>query len=71
MNTGTGIQLVGEMGKKGREYPLVSCQDLGTEDKWDRQATEKGITSDSDKVTLDNLEGIKTRMQSKQGKHSH
>lgn len=49
----------------------MSCQDLDTEDKWDRQATEMEITSDSDKVMLDNLEGIKTRTESKQGKHSH
>ena len=68
MNTGTGSQLLGEMGKKGRECQLVSCQGLCTEGKWDRQATEKGITSDSDKVMLDNLEGIKTQTESK---HSH
>lgn len=49
----------------------MSRQDLGTEDKWDRQATEMEITSDSDKAMLDNLEGIKTQTESKQGKHSH
>lgn len=69
MNTGTGSQLVGETGKKGRERPLVSCQDLGTEDKWDRQAAEKRLTSD--KVKLDNLGGIKTQTEGKQAKHSH
>lgn len=35
------------------------CQDLGTEDKWNRQATEKAIASD--KVTLDNAEGLNPR----------
>lgn len=56
MSAGTGSQLVDEMEKKRRECPLVWCQGLGTEDKWNGQATEKGITRD--KVTLDNLEGI-------------
>lgn len=71
VNTGTGSQLVGEMGRKGRECPLVSCQDLGTEDKWDRQATEKGIISHSDKAMLDNLKGIKAQAEGKQEKQSH
>lgn len=47
------------MEKKRRECPLVWCQDLGTEDKWNRQATEKAITSD--KVMLDNPEGLNPR----------
>lgn len=47
------------MGKKRRECPLVWSQDLGTEDKWNRQVTEKVITSD--KVMLDNPEGLNHR----------
>lgn len=67
VNTGTGSQL-GEMGKKGRECPLVPCQDLVTEAERDRQAAEKGLTSD--KAKLGNLGGIKTQVEGKQGKQS-
>lgn len=59
MSTGAGSQLVDEMEEKRRECPLVWCQDLGTEHKWNRQATEKAVTSD--KVMLDNPEGLNPR----------